>query len=89
MKTLAGTKELYDYLVFLTTELKDRKSEELSKAVDHARLCSASNISTEFLGESRIALRKVRDEETTVLSADERADLLNVLRQLDQALDRR
>ncbi len=87
MKTLAGIKELYDYLVFLTSELKQRGSAELSGAVDHARLCSASNITTEFLGESRIALRRVRDEEANALSAEHRADLLDVLRQLDQALD--
>ena len=89
MKKLSGFKELYDYLVFLTSELKQRGSEELSKSVDHARCCSASNISTEFLGESRIALQRVLTEEKGILTDQERADLSDVLKQLDEALNSR
>ena len=46
-------------------------------------------MSTEFLGESRIALRRVLKEEDGVLTLQEREDLLDVLRQLDSALDNR
>jgi hypothetical protein len=42
---------------------------------------------TEFLGESRIALQRV-EKEKTALSADEQSDLLDVLRQLDEAFSR-
>jgi hypothetical protein len=44
---------------------------------------------TEFLGESRIALRRVLAEENGILSPIERADRQDVLRQLDAALDGR
>lgn len=89
MRTLSGIKELYDYLMLLTSELKNRGSVELSNAVDHARRCSASNISTEFLGESRIALRRVSMEEKGILNDQEREDLSNILAQLDASFDRR
>ena len=42
---------------------------------------------TEFLGKSRLALRRVRAEENGILSRIERADLQDVLRQLDAVLD--
>lgn len=89
MKALSNNRELYDYLVLLISALKERGAEALSKEVDHARRCSASNISTEFLGESRIALRRVLKDENGVLTQQERGDLLQVLKQLDDALDGR
>lgn len=89
MKTLSGFKALYDYLIVLASELQQRGAAELGEAVDHARRCSASGISTEFLGESRIALRRVLNEENGALTAQERTDLLDVLKQLDEALDGR
>ena len=89
MRTLSGIKDLYDYLLFLAAELKNRGSDELSDTVDRARRCSASNISTEFLGESRITLRRVSMEEKGILSDQEREDLSGILKQLDASLDRR
>lgn len=87
MKTLSGFRDLYDYLFSMASTLKERGCPDLSAAADHARRCSASNISTEFLGESRIALRRVLKEENAVLSQPERDDLLQVLKQLDDAFN--
>ena len=43
---------------------------------------------TEFLGESRIALRRVENEQT-VLTENERLELLDIVRQVDEAFSRR
>jgi hypothetical protein len=88
MKPLANNRELYEYLLHLTAELKNRKLEELSEAVAFASR-HAGGMSTEFLGESRIALRRVLNEQDGVLPPQGSADISDVLRQLDEALDRR
>ncbi|HEV2330235.1 MAG TPA: hypothetical protein VGY56_15745, partial [Verrucomicrobiae bacterium] len=62
---------------------------ELSDAVMFASGHVAGNIGTEFLGESRIALRRVLAEQDGILTVQELADLSDVLRQLDESLDRR
>jgi hypothetical protein len=49
----------------------------------------ASGMSTEFLGESRIAIRQVVETEKGILTEAERKDLFEVLQQLDDALDHR
>jgi hypothetical protein len=89
MKPLSNNRDLYEYLVFLAAELKKRKLEELSEAVSFASRHAASNISTEFLGEARIALDRVMNEEDGMLTAQERADLSFVVKQLDDAFNRR
>jgi len=88
MKTLHSNQELYDYMLSLMSTLKKRGADVLSETVDFARN-QASGLSTEFLGESRIALRRVANQEGNVLTEEERTDLLDVLRQLDEALDKR
>lgn len=88
MKTLANNRELYDYLVALASELKQRGVASLSEAVDIAS-GQASSSSTEFLGESRIALRRVAAEEQGVLSDQQRSDLMDVLKQIDSAFHNR
>ncbi len=88
MTVLSSNRELYEYLRLLAMQLKARGSNELAQIVEVA-LGNASSLSTEFLGESRLALRQVRDRGQSVLSSQENADLLGVLRQLDQAFDRR
>lgn len=88
MKPFSNNRELYEYLLFLTAELKKRKFDKLSEAVAFANR-QASGMSTEFLGESRIALRRVLKEEDGILTVQERDDLSDVLKQLDEALDRR
>lgn len=82
---MSSYRELYEYLLSLATILKERKMDELSEAVRFASAHAASNISTEFLGESRIALRRVSNEENGILTNEERADLLEVVNQIDEA----
>lgn len=86
MKTLADNRELYDYLLFLSAELKRRGAAALSEAVAFAS-AQGSSSSTEFLGESRIALRRVLSEENGALSDQQRNDVMDVLKQLGAALD--
>ena len=88
MKQLSNNKELYDYLVDLSATLRKRGAESLASIV-YAASRHAVGLSTEFLGESRIALRKVSDSDQSVLSETERAEITDVLNQLSSALDRR
>jgi hypothetical protein len=46
-------------------------------------------MSTEFLGQSRIALRRVLEQGKDVLTEQERNDLMDVLKQLNAAFDKR
>ena len=85
MKPLTSNRELYDYLVCFSGGLECRGLMALSETLAFAG-CQASSSSTEFLGESRIALRRVLDEENGVLTSQDRTDLLDVLKQLDEAL---
>jgi hypothetical protein len=84
---LKNNQELFDYLVRLASTLAARGQLELSRAVLAASHTAATIPITEFLGESRIALRQV-EKEKLALSADEQSDLLDVLRQLDEAFSR-
>jgi hypothetical protein len=84
---LNGNKELYDFLMNLAQDLKGRGASELSELVAFASRQSAG-MSTEFLGESRIALRRIVQEEKGALTASERADVEDVLQQLAVAIDR-
>ena len=88
MKPFLNNRELFDYLQWLTLELKRRSSPELSDAVAFASQQAAS-MSADFLGESRIAMRRILKEENGILTSQERADLSDVLKQLDDALDKR
>jgi hypothetical protein len=85
---LSNNRELYEYLLSLSSMLKVRGSEELSQLMTTASR-HVAGMSTEFLGESRIALRKLAQDVTGILRQEEKADLLDVLDQLDTALDRR
>jgi hypothetical protein len=89
MKVLSNNRQLYEYLIFLSSELKKRRCEELGEALVFASRQAASNMSAEFLGESRIALRRVLKEEGGALTAQERADLSDVLTQLNKAFETR
>ena len=73
---------------WLTTELNRRSSSDLGDAVAVA-IQQAAGMSADFLGESRIAVRRVLKEENGILTNQERADLSYVLKQLDDALDKR
>ena len=86
MKVLSSNQDSHDYMLFLESELQRRGLASLSEAVAFA-IGAASSLSTEFLGESRIALRRVLEEGKGALAAQERSDLIDVLKQLDQVLD--
>jgi hypothetical protein len=88
MKALPNNAELYHYLSRLSATLEERDAKQLGEAVVHASKCSAG-MSTEFLGESRIALRQVLKKGAGVLTTQERDEVKDVLRQLDKALDER
>lgn len=88
MKTLSNNAEFYQYLSRLSATLEERDAKQLGEAVVHASKCSAG-MSTEFLGESRIALRQVLKKGARVLTTQELDDVKDVLRQLDKALDER
>jgi hypothetical protein len=88
MKPLSNNSELYEYLLALEAKLRRHGSVDLADAVSSASR-QASGLSTEFLGESRIALRRVAAQGQGALSELERRKLLDVLKQLDAALDRR
>jgi hypothetical protein len=89
MKPLTSNSELYEYLRGLSKILEERHAPELNEVVTHASQTAAGNVSTEFLGESRIALRRVMKEGHGILTAEERADLREVLAQIDGAFDRK
>ncbi len=88
MRILASNQDLYDYLQSLSSMLKRRGAEALEEAVAFA-IAQASSSSAEFIGESRVALRRVLNEGAGLLGDGERADLLSILRQLDRAIDKR
>ena len=85
MRFLRNNQQLFDYLINLNLELKKRGLLELSEVVNLA-IGTASSISTEFLGESRIALGEVLRKGSGALTEQERSDLESVLQQLDVAL---
>ncbi|MGA9966773.1 MAG: hypothetical protein WBQ10_16370 [Terriglobales bacterium] len=85
---LENNRQLYDYLAAIGATLNARGAVELSHIVLAASRTAAGIPVTEFLGESRIALQRVKHEQN-VLTESERLELLNVLRQLDEAFSRR
>jgi hypothetical protein len=88
MKRLSSNGELYEYLSGLARELKSLRRGELSEAVSFASR-QASGMSTEFLGESRIALQRVLDEENGALSRQQRSEVSGILAEIESAFDRR
>lgn len=86
---LSGNRELYDYLISLAAKLGEIGATQLAEVVLAASRTAWVIPATEFLGESRIALRRVLKMNVGLLSDSERSDLLAVLGQLDAALDER
>lgn len=88
MKCLSSNRDLYDYLQVLSLKLGQSGATSLNEAITFA-CTQASSSSTEFIGESRIALRRVLNEEKGILTDQERTDLLGILKQIDKALEER
>jgi cobalamin biosynthesis Mg chelatase CobN len=84
---LSNNQELYDYLLRLADVLVERGSHVLANNVRGAAQ-QASGMSTEFLGESRIALEQTLATEAGALNPQERQYLIAVIDQLDQTLSR-
>jgi len=85
---LRDNQQPYDYLVAISTKLNNRGAVELSQDVLAASRVVATIPIAEFLGESRIALRRVENKQT-VLTDEECSELRDVIRQLDEAFARR
>ena len=84
---LENNRQLYDYLAAIGAKLNVRGAVDLSRVVLAASRMVSTIPATEFLGESRIALRRVENAQN-LLSESERLELLDVLRQLDEAFGR-
>jgi hypothetical protein len=85
---LASNQDLYQYLLDLSDKLKGRGATQSGELLLGASR-KAAGMSTEFLGESRIALREVLREDRGSLNETERSDLSDVLQQLDAAFEHR
>jgi hypothetical protein len=86
-RKLASNADLYEYLSLLGDLLASRGSQQLAETVRFAAK-QRTGLSTEFLGESRIALRAVLDAEKGLLRPQEREELLGVISQVEFALRR-
>ena len=86
---LTSNRELYDYLLALSAKVTSRGDSELGQKIAAASR-HAAGMSTEFLGESRIALREVAKDKSGILTHAEYTELSAVLKQIDSAFsDRR
>lgn len=84
-KKLKNNQDLYEYLLCLNTVLKERGACELSKSVHLASEFACGSSPSEFLGEARIALTKVKNEHNSILSNQEEKELVAVIRQIEKA----
>ena len=87
MRKLSSNTDLYNYLLSLGDLLAGRGSPQLAEAVRFAAR-QGTGLSAEFLGESRIALQRVLDEDSGVLQMHERDELRGVISQLNTAFRR-
>jgi ABC-type transporter Mla subunit MlaD len=89
MDKLTSNQQLYEYLQALSRLLHERGAKDLSQTVANASRTAAGNVSTEFLGESRIALNRVMNEGQRALTSQERDDVADVLKQVNGAFGRK
>jgi hypothetical protein len=68
---LENNRQLYDYLAAIGTTLNARGAVELSRVVLAASRTVSTIPDTEFLGESRIALRRVENEQAVLTMSTE------------------
>ena len=87
MKKLSSNTDLYNYLLALGDLLAGRGVPQLAETVRFAAR-QGTGLSTEFLGESGIALRRVLDAEGGALEMHERDELRGVISQVETALRR-
>jgi len=87
MTQLSSNADLYRYLLVLDEELRLSGLADLADLVRSAQR-HASGMSTEFLGETRAALRQVLPHRV-MLGEQASANLLDVVKQLDSAFEGR
>ena len=87
MAGLASNSDVYNYLSSLAKLLEGTSAAPLAAHLYTAR-DQAAGLSTEFLGESLIALRKVLTAENGVLKSSEREELERVVIQVEFAIKR-
>ena len=88
MEPLKTNSELYQYLLLLVSRLRSSGAADLADLVQFATQ-QASGMSTEFLGEARIALEQLLEKEQGILTATQRKEINNVIGQLGTALNGR
>jgi hypothetical protein len=84
---LSSNTELHSYLLRTAEELQRIGLNEQAESIRNAA-AQGMGLSTEFLGESRIALAEALRAAGHAMPSMDRARLIAVLRQLDQTLDR-
>ena len=84
---LSNNTDLYHDLLVLGDLLAEKGSQKLAERVRLAAR-QGTGLSTEFLGESRNALKHVLDAENGILLAHERDELSSVIGQVEIALRR-
>lgn len=87
IRRLKNNQELFDYLVWLTGELKSKGQPELSEEVRHASRF-ASGSPSEFLDETQEVLKRVQDQCIAVLSETQLADVASVIEQIERGFDK-
>jgi hypothetical protein len=75
--------ELFDYLVLLSRVLNAEGEAELAREVSFASEFASGSFPTEFMGEARIALRKVRATCARALTREQLADLDSTIEWID------
>jgi hypothetical protein len=86
---LSSNRDLFEYLTYLARKLNEAGAAQLADSVLAASRTASGIPITEFLGESRIALRHVQQMGVGLLTRREQADLADVLAQIDAAFDNR
>lgn len=83
MRQLQNNNELFNYLVWLSGELKSKGQPELSEEVRRASRF-ASGSPSEFLDEAQEVLKRVKDQCIAVLSETQLADVASVIEQIER-----
>jgi hypothetical protein len=87
MPKLQNNTELYQYLLALADRLEGTSAAPLATHLQFAA-GQATGLSTEFLGESLIALKKVLDGENGVLKNSDREELRSLISQIESVVRR-
>jgi hypothetical protein len=81
---LKSNRELYEFMGVLTSRLRALGATTLEVVVETARH-HAAGMNTEFLGESRIALRRVLKDGRRVLTPADLDEIRDIVSQIDAA----